>query len=47
MSVDTSKADVARAALDAGAAMINDVSGLATIRRSPTWRPAQPVRRSS
>lgn len=28
LSVDTSKAGVARAALDAGAAMINDVSGL-------------------
>ena len=28
ISVDTSKADVARAAIDAGAAIINDVSGL-------------------
>lgn len=28
VSIDTSKAEVARAALDAGAAMINDVSGL-------------------
>lgn len=28
LSVDTSKAEVARAALDAGAAMINDISGL-------------------
>jgi len=28
ISIDTSKADVARAALDAGAAMVNDVSGL-------------------
>jgi len=29
VSVDTRKADVARAALDAGAAVVNDVSGLA------------------
>jgi len=28
ISIDTSKADVARAAIDAGAAMVNDVSGL-------------------
>jgi dihydropteroate synthase len=28
LSVDTSKADVARAALDAGASLVNDVSGL-------------------
>lgn len=28
LSIDTSKAEVARAALDAGAAMVNDVSGL-------------------
>jgi len=28
ISIDTSKAEVARAALDAGAAMVNDVSGL-------------------
>jgi dihydropteroate synthase len=32
ISVDTSKADVARAAVDAGAAIVNDVSGL---RREP------------
>lgn len=29
ISVDTSKAEVARAALDAGAALVNDISGLA------------------
>ena len=33
VSVDTRKADVARAALDAGAAIVNDVSGLSFDRR--------------
>ena len=39
LSIDTRKATVARAALAAGAAMVNDVSALCMIRRWPRWWP--------
>jgi dihydropteroate synthase len=38
LSIDTRKAAVARAALDAGAALVNDVSPLAF---DPPWRPSR------
>ncbi len=40
LSIDTSKAAVARAALDAGAAIVNDVSGLG--RDPAIWRAWSP-----
>jgi dihydropteroate synthase len=46
ISVDTRKAAVARAALAAGAGMVNDVSGLISTRRWPAWWP-MPARPSA
>ncbi len=40
ISIDTSKASVARAALEAGASLVNDVSAL---RGDPEWPPWSPT----
>jgi dihydropteroate synthase len=47
VSVDTWKAPVAEAALDAGATILNDVSGLRDERSSPTRAPRATVPTSS
>ena len=45
ISIDTYKAGTARAAVAAGATVVNDVSGGGSIRRSWGWRPRR-ARRS-